>query len=76
MGPASQVKRDRSSSSEGNNDAQPAVKKIKMGPRSRVKRDKSSSDENSRESTPMFSKIVDGLASTEDETELKKENKE
>jgi len=94
MGPASQVKRDRSSSSEGNNDAQPAVKKIKMGPRSRVKRDRSSSDENSRESTPMFSnelktqssedqslesnidKIVDGLASTEDETELKKENKE
>ena len=94
MGPASQVKRERSSSSEGNNDVQPVVKKIKMGPRSRVKRDRSSSDENSRETTPLFNnelktqssddlslesnidKIVDGLASTEDETEVKKENNE
>ena len=59
MGPASQVKRSRSSSDE-EEEKEKVVKKFKMGPRSRVKRDRSSSPEEQasdpipKPSSPMF----------------------
>jgi len=92
MGPASRVKRARSSSDE---EEEKVVKKVKMGPASRVKRDRSSSPENSqpqksvspvrkdssRSASPEepgmnIDKLVEGLASTESEPEKKDEKPE